>query len=411
MSFLETPIILAQNILFNSELSANSVFSHEIERLRDGYQHTWWQAPSTGLQDIVLEAENKIINPDFEVNTSPWTELAAGGAGTFARNTVSPLFGDADALLTVVTANPTSQLYLIYNLKSLDMIEGRTYRIQFAAKVQDASSKTIRFGFLTEGFIQDPDLYLDNASVSTSAIGLHADFVAPKTQSVYPFIRALESQTLQLDEFNANEVRDIDTLMVSGGHTMRLGTFQVQNRAIPAAFGGGWANVTTPILWKNDHPVYIPFTGSKALSWRLRITVWLFSPHTPVAQIPILYLGKRWELDDINFVSSYDDQQRNRFENRIVGEKGTEFNNLKYNQRVVKATLSPIVDAGYDNLDRFFEDTVNGSRPFFYIRQPISQLDDILYIRMRRGENVPFQTAGIRTWALDAEEIAGERII
>lgn len=411
MSFDETPIILAQNILFNSELSGNSIPGHEVERLRDGYQHTWWEAPSTGVQDIILEVENKIINPDFEVDLVPWSDFAlGGGAGALTRNTVSPLFGDADALMTVTAADTGSQIYLISNFKPLDIIEGRTYRIQMAAKVQDASAKNIRFGFLNENFVQDSDLYLDT-SVATAAVGLHADFVAPFTQSVYPFVRAMEPQTLQLDEFNANEIRDIDTLIVSAGHTLRQASIQVFFRTIPAAFGGGWSIATPLTSWRSDLPVYIPFAGTKALSWRIRIQVFLFSPFTPTAQVPILYLGQRWELDGLNFVSSYDDRQRTRFENRIVGEKGTEFNNLKYNQRIVKATLSPMIDTNYDDLIRFFEDTENGSRPFFYIRQPVSQLNDILYLRQRKGELAPFQTAGVRTWALDAQEIVGERII
>lgn len=411
MALGEKAIILAQNLLNSAELSASSIPGHEVERMRDGFKHTWWEAPSTATQFIVLEKENLVINPDFEVDLPPWADFAfGGGVGTFTRNTSSPLFGDADGLMTVTTADSGTDIYLILNGKPLEMKAGRTYRIQFAAMVQDASSKNIRFGFVDEDLAEDAALF-DTQPVGTVATGLHADFVATKDQCVYPYVRALEPQTLQLDEFNANEVRDVDTLIIGAGHTMRQANITVERRDIPSALPGGWITVLSLAKWKSDLPVYLTFTPSKALSWRVTILVDTLFPFTPVAQIPILFLGKRWELDNMNFVSSYDPNQNNRQENRFVGEKGMQFDTLKFNQRVIKATLAPFVGSDYDDLRQFFEDTENGARPFFFIRFPVTDLADILYIRLRRGENAPFLSAGIRTWALDAEEIIGDRVI
>lgn len=411
MALGEKAIILAQNLLNNAELSASSIPGHESERMRDGFKHTWWEAPSTATQDIVLEKENLVINPDFEVDLPPWADFSGGGgAGTFTRNTSSPLFGNADGLMTVTVADSSSDIYLISNGKPLMMKTGRTYRIQFAAIVQDASGKNIRFGFIDEDLAEDVNLFAA-ATVGTAGAGLHADFVATKDQCVYPYVRALEPQTLQLDEFNANEVRDVDTLIIGAGHTMRQARITIERRDIPSAFGGGWITVASLIKWKSDLPVYITFTPSKALSWRVRVLVDTLFPFTPVAQIPILFLGKRWELNNMNFVSSYDPNQNNRQENRFVGEKGVQFDTLKFNQRIIKATLAPFVGSDYDDLRQFFEDTENGIRPFFFIRLPVTNLADILYMRLRRGENAPFLSAGIRTWALNAEEIVGDRII
>lgn len=411
MALGEKAIILAQNLLVNAELSANSVLGHEVERMRDGFKHTWWEAPSTATQFIVLEKENLIINPDFEVDLPPWADFAFGAAaGTFTRNTSSPLFGGADGLMTVTTADNGSNIYGILNSKPLMMKTGKTYRIQFAAAVQDVSAKEIRFGFVDEDRLEDSSLY-EESSVGTSAVGLHADFVATKDQCAYPYIRTLEPQTLQIDEFNANEVRDVDTLIISAGHTMRQARISVERRDIPSAFGGGWITVLNLERWKSDLPVYMTFTPSKALSWRISILVDLIFPFTPVAQIPILYLGKRWELNNMNFVSSYDPNQNDRQENRFIGEKGMQFDTLKFNQRKIKATLSPFLGSDYDDLRQFFKDTDNGIRPFFFIRYPDTDLADILYLRLRRGENAPFIQSAIRNWALDAEEIIGDRII
>lgn len=413
MALGEKAIVLAQNLLDNAALTANSIPAHEPERMRDGFKHTWWEAPATSIQDIVIEVENKIVNPDFEVDIVGWQDtVSGGGAGTFARNTTSPLFGDADGLATVTVANASTQVFLIFSFNMIFMEAGKTYRIQLAAKVDDASSKDIRLGFLAEDLTEDANLY-DVKSIATTSGGHHADFTALQDQWVFPYIRALEPMTLHIDEFGSNEARDADTLIISKGHTMKQATIEVQTKDIPVAFSGGWGTVFGPSKWNNDDPVYLTWTGARALSWRVRVTVFASYAFTPAAQIPTMAIGKRWELNNVNFVSSYDPNESIRAENTFVSEKGIKYNTLKSNQRRIRATISPFIDRGpeHDKLREFFQDTENGFKPFFFVRFPQTELRDILYLRLKRGESIPFQSAGIRTWAMDAEEIVGDRVL
>ena len=62
--------ILAHNVLNGATFqTTNELAGHELDRMADGYRHTWWQAPSTAIQLIEFRCANLIFNYGFENNS------------------------------------------------------------------------------------------------------------------------------------------------------------------------------------------------------------------------------------------------------------------------------------------------------------------------------------------------------
>lgn len=403
----EFPIILTHNVLDGAELTADDIPAHEIDYLRDGHRHTWWQAPATTLQNITARAANSVVNPDFEIDDSGWNFIASGGgAGSFARNTTAPIVGNGDALLIATTANDTGQLVAVFQFEPIFMKANRTYRIMIRALVQDGVQKNIRLGFLQADLTEDASCY-DVIAVQTTDNGHHVDITPTDDGWFHPYIRALEPQTLQFDDVVVGEVRNVDTLIIDAGHNLILAGIDVDYRPNEKV---GWSNVANPSTtqWQTKGPVYITFDGQMALSWRVNITVWPLYAGVEVAKVPLLYLGKRWTLPH-HFSGSFDPQQKERFDDMTVGDRGVAQRSLKWNARRFKASLSAIDDTNNLDLDKFFEDTDNGAKPFFFAWKPDSNINDILCMRLEGAKNVPYQNGAQRRWEPDFIELAGRR--
>ena len=163
-------------MLDGAELSGNEVTGHELERMRDGHRHTWWQAPGTVRQDIIIRAKNILSNEDFENGVDGWTLYTAGsGAGTFAANTSGPIDGNGDALLTATTANSTTNVVIALYVSLVFLKANRSYRFMFRAMVQDGAQKTIRFGFLKDDLTEDANFYEDTEYAGTTDGGHYVD--------------------------------------------------------------------------------------------------------------------------------------------------------------------------------------------------------------------------------------------
>lgn len=405
----EFPVILSHNVLDGGRLTGNSVNGHQLERMRDGHRHTWWQAPGTSIQRIEIRAKNSVVNPDFEIDTSGWVFIfVGGGAGTFARNTTDPLVGAADALLTVTTADASSDIVAVAQVDPIFMRANRTYRIMIRAIVQDVSQKNIRLGFLKEGLIEDAAFYSVVAAQTTDS-GHHVDITPTADGWFHPYIRALEPQTLQFDDVIAGEMREIDTLIIDRGHTLSLGSIDVDFRNNEKI---GYSNVSNASFsqWTNKAPIYLTFDSEQALSWRVNITVFTPYPLIEVAKVPVMYLGERWTLPH-HFSGSFDPDREERFDDLTIGDRGVAQRSLKYNQRRFVASLAAIDATNYLDVEKFFEDTDNATKPFFFAWKPESNINDILYMRLNGSRIVPYQNGAQRLWNFDAEELAGARII
>lgn len=401
--------ILAHNVLDGATIIANSASGYEPEKMRDGHRHTWWQAPSTATQFIKIVCANLLDNGDFETNLDGWDDLATGGgAGTFARNTSSPLIGNADALCTVTTANDSSSIYLIYVFKPFLARANRTYRMMFRASHQGAGSKYVRFGFVKDGAIEDSDYYSVPTGILTTGSNCKIDVTPTSDIWLRPYIRFLEAQTTQIDEVYVNEVRAVDTIIIDAGHTLAMGNIQVWYSAGPAPMG--WTEALSITTWNDDAPVYITFTGVKALRWRIRLAVTAYYGSPPAIKIPQLYLGKRWTMPHY-FSGRFDPHEQKRFDNVFTGQRGIVQRTLKYNQRIFRASMSHMSSSDYENAKMFFEDTDNGLKPFFFVYQPTSDLNDVMFMRLKGARKLPYQGGTLRNWGFDAEEVVGRRVI
>ncbi len=396
-------------MLDGAELSGNEVAGHELERMRDGHRHSWWQAPGTVKQDIIIRAKNLITNENFELGVDGWPLYTSGsGAGTFAHNTSGPIDGAGDALLTATTADSSSNMVAAVHVKPIFLKADRTYRFMFRAMVQDASQKQIRFGFLKDDLSEDASFYSD-VNAQTSSQGHYID-VAPTSDGWYlPYIRALEAQTLQFDCAVVGEVRDIDTLIIDAGHSLVLSTIDIDYSNTEQL---SWVNVASPseTRWDNSGPVYITFTGVKSLVWRVSISVYPLYSAVDVAKVPLMYLGERWTMPH-HFSGSFDPDERNRIDRLSKGDRGIAQRSIKYNQRVFRARMSHLSSNDYTDVEKFFEDTDNGSKPFFFAWQPSTKINDVLCMRLRGSRNVPYMNGALREWQFEAEELAGKREI
>lgn len=405
----EFPIIMSQNILDGAKITGNEITGHELERMRDGHRHTWWQAPGTSAQFVEIRAKNLITNSDFEIDLAGWVRYFGGaGAGTFTRNTTAPIEGVADGLVTATTADASADIMGALYFQPFFFRAGRTYRIMFRALQDGPGVKQIRFGFLKEGFVEDA-LFYKSENANTTDTGHYFD-AAPTVDGWFqPFIRCLEPQALQFDEVVVGEVRENDTLIIDGGHTLFLAGIDIDYRNTETAI---WSNVAGPsfVSWPNKAPVFITFTGVKALAWRVKFSVFTLNPDIDVAKAPLMFIGKRWTLPH-HFSGSFDPDQEDRFEDFTKGDRGIAQRSLKYNQRVFRAAFSHINATHYLDVEKFFEDTDNGTKPFFFAWQPTTKPHDILCMRLRRSREVPFRNGALRDWNFEAEELAGRREI
>lgn len=400
---------MSQNILDGAKLTGDEITGHEVERMRDGHRHTWWQAPGTGVQTIEIRAKNLITNSDFEIDLAGWMKyIDGGGVGTFTRNTVAPIEGVADALITATTADDSTDILGALYFQPFFFRAGRTYRMMFRALQDGPGVKAIRFGFLKENLVEDADFYkAESANVTDT--GHYVDVTPTADGWFHPFIRCLVPMLLQVDEVVVNEVRENDTLVIDAGHSLVLATVDIDYRPTETL---PWVNVSSPSIedWPNKAPVFITFTGVRALSWRVRFIVFIINPDIDVAKVPLMYIGKRWTLPH-HFSGSFDPDQEDRFEDFTKGDRGVTQRSLKYNQRVFRASFSHINATHYLDVEKFFEDTDNGIKPFFFSWQPTTKPNDVLCMRLRRSREVPYRNGALRDWNFEAEELAGRREI
>lgn len=404
----ENPIMLAHNVLDGASLSGNYVAGNELERMRDGNRHTWWEAPSTALQDVILRSKNLITNFGFEIDLDGWGDVATGGgAGTITRNTTAPINGDADLLVDATAANNGANLYIVFHFRPFFFRAGHTYRMMLMADTQEVAQKLFRFGFICEGLTEDPDCY-DEQHAQVSATGHYVD-VTPETDGWYHvYIRMLEIAATQFDDIVVNEVRDVDTLIVDVGHTLHLCTIAIDYRNTESA---AWTVAKAGAAWNCVGPVYLTFTGRKALSWRIRFIATILYADVPVVKVPLLYLGKRWEIDR-NRAKFYDPHEEARFDYSVIGDRGIQHRVHRYNQRRYRTILLPFSIEDYTEIEDFFIDTENGLKPFFFIPRPTTNISDILVMRMTKGRNAPYFAPNLqRQWDFDIEEVLGARMI
>lgn len=399
--------ILSHNVLDGAIYTGDEVEGHELDRLADGYRHTWWEAPNLGGQEIILRVKNLIYNPGFEVDTSRWLAyVIGGGVGTITRNTTSPLSGIADVDLTATVADAGAAIVCITAFPMIFMRANRTYRMMFLSKASGAN-KNIRFGFLKEDFSEDSDFYSDAIAQNGIKVGHYKD-VTPTSDGWYrPFCRIKEAGTVYLDDFVSNEIRDVNTIIIDIGHTLQDAIMQVLYRNTEHT---GWIAATAPALWYNEQPLYWTFTGVKALSWKITINQPLFYPDVQVAKIPLLYLGKRWEMPH-QFIGAFDPYASRRVTDMIISERGIVQDTLNYHQRTFKAALPYLTPVEYKELELFYEDTNNGLKPFFFIWKPTSFAWDIIPIKIKGNRLSPYSWYNSRSWTLNAEELIGARKI
>ena len=402
----EYPIILAHNVLDGAVLTGNDITDHELERLRDGHRHTWWESPSTAAQTIVIKCANLLENGDFEIDASGWQELeAGGGAGAFTRNTTTPLEGVGDMQVVVTTADSNTLVYMVVAPgRPIFMRAGRTYRFSFQA-ISTLASRQIWFGFVDEDFTENA-AYRTSGVVDTAAGEYFFDYT-PAADGVYhPYIRFRHVSTFNIDEMVCNEVRDVDTLIIDGGHTLRYASIAVQYSVAGLGAGGTVAYPTT--FHYKDEPLYITFAGVKALHWKVIITITPNITGAPVAKVPAMYLGKRWTLPH-HFSGSFDPHRNDRFDDEIKSDMGIMLRMHKYNQRMFSASMSHLSTTDYENVKHFFEDTLNGARPFFFIWQPTTDPTDAPFLRLKGSRDIPYQGGALRSWGFEAEEVVGQR--
>lgn len=402
----EFPVILSHNVLDDALITGSDIVGHELKRMRDGHRHTWWQAPGTGLQAIDIRPRNLADNSNFDIDLHGWVALGAGVA-TFEHNTTAPIVGDGDALLTATTADASANVVVATQIQPIFMAANTTYRIMIRALVQDAAPKNIRLGFLEEGLTEDAAFY-DVVQIQTTDNGHHVDITPTADAWFHPYIRAIEPQTLQFDDVVVGEVRDVDTLIIDAGHTLLLATISIRHRdneKITYSVVGSPSSTQ----WTNNSPIYITFDPVKSLSWKIQITAFPI-PQIPVAKIPLMYLGKRWTLPH-HFSGSFDPDQKERFDDMTIGDRGVAQRSLKYNQRKFVASLAAIDQTTNLDVQKFFDDTDNAAKPFFFIWKPETNLKDILCMRLETSKNVPYQNGAQRRWEFDALELAGRREI
>lgn len=403
---IQTPIILAHNVLDGALLTGNETPGHELYRLCDGLRHTWWQAPSTAMQDIDVRVKNMILNSDFENDLRGWALFTSGGAsGEFLRNETSPISGRADAVMNAVDADDGEAVFMVFQYEPFFFKGGRTYRMMFRAKAQTAT-KQIRFGFLDNTFVESENSYKSDF-VYQAGSGHYFDFTPASDGWYRVYVRLMESGTIQLDEVVVGEARSVNTLIIDRGHTLSMASIGVFYRNHE---NGGWGVAKQVETWLSPAPVFIEFEPVKALSWRIRIAVWTACPEIPPASAQILYLGERWTLPR-NFSGAFDPHRIERIEEKYESDCGINIRRLKYAKGVFRATLSNLGDADYENVSRFFEDTNNGIKPFFFIFRPLDCPTDVQLMRLTSSCNVPYEGGARRSWSLEAEEVTGGRTI
>lgn len=403
----EYPIILSHNVLDGATfISGNEVTGHELEHMRDGNRHTWWEAPSTAAQTFILRAKNLILNSDFETDVNKWYCFLAGSAvGTIAANTTLPIDGVGDLLATATDVDASTKIMFVLAERPIFMKSGRTYRMSIVG-LAHGLVRLVHVGFLTSVWDEDAAQYTA-ANLATSASGLYHDYTPISDGWYYPYIRFIENDVYQIDQVVCNEVRSIDTLIIDSGHTLRGAIINIMYRTYES---GNWINVTTQ-GWSVDAPIYLSFTGTKALNWKIDITVLTSIPDISVAKVPLFYLGKRWTLPHY-FRGMFDPHAEIVNEDVVTGERGISQHIYKFNQRVFEATLSHLSSADYENIKWFMEDTDCGNKPFFFIWQPTSNLNDILCLRLKKPErSVPYMSGNLRQWQFTAMEVVGKRIL
>ena len=89
--------------------------------------------------------------------------------------------------------------------------------------------------------------------------------------------------------------------------------------------------------------------------------------------------------------------------------RGITQNTLKYEQRIFKATLAHLSESDYKCVERFFEDTDNGLKPFFLLHRPSSEPEDAAFLRLVGSRNAPYSGGALRNWGFEAEEVVGAR--
>ncbi len=221
-------------------------------------------------------------------------------------------------------------------------------------------------------------------------------------------VRFIENGTIYLADFVFNELRSVDTLIIDGGHSMRLAIIGVGYRDTENE--DSWSVATADALWTTDAPVYKTFTAKQALSWRIKIGVFTTYADVPVAKIPLLYLGERWTMPHY-FSGYFDPHKEDRIEDIVTSERGIMQYTKKYNQRIFGATMSHLSSTDYENIKYFFADTSNGAKPFFFLWQPSTDPSDMLYLKLNSARDVPYSGGTLRSWAFEAKEVIGKRLV
>ena len=405
---IEYPIILAHNLLDGATLSSDApiVPGHELERMRDGYRHTCWEAPNLDNQTIYIKSPSIIDNPDFVVDLSGWI---VAGDGAISRNTDNPLEGNADMQANVNTADDGDNPFYIVNTRPIYLESTKKYTFTIQVGGGGANTDRLRIGFMKVDTLEEVEDNYTEFALTTypePKSAEHANWYPTTTGWYFVYIRILQPGTYYLNSIIVNRARGIDTVIIDAGHTLRFCHLNIDMYDV---FPGGGSNYDGII--SGDGPVLIFFDNPSGMPMRCRIQIgtnpgW----NNMLPSIPIMCIGQRWTMPH-HFSGDFDPHAEERNEEVSIGERGITQRFLKFNQRVFRADMKYLTAADYENVKDFFMDTENGLKPFYFAWKPTSDPTDILYMRLRGNREVPYYGGTLRNWSFEAEEVAGTRRI
>jgi len=423
------PAILSHNLLHNAQITADSEETgYEAWRLKDGKLHTYWKAETAATHEIIIKTKNMINNNDFEIDLTDWALYESGGGfGTLTRNTVAPIQGDGDAKLDATTANNTNQIVMMISKTSYRLKAGRTYRFSFVARGGAVNSK-IQYGYaIIDDLLGLPEIYASESKIDLGVAATEITgpiFTPEENIDCHIFFRALEINTFWIDEIHLSEVRYNDTLVFPKGHNLlgyQMSLFYADTTSNSASF----SPIFTKRIYSNESIYYIYSKTFYAPVYKIifqrGIALGMYS-NLP-QEIPLIYWGKRWELDrdTYKFIDNFDSEFENRMETKVTSDQGLFHYTHRGNQKRFIRNIMPFGDDEYENVIKFFEDTENGMIPFGLSLRPCNEsieanTDLITYgntylMRLVGGRNVPYFDVGKRNWPFEAEEILGTRYI
>jgi hypothetical protein len=409
----EVPVILAHDIFKNCSIESSAEDSdHPARYAVDGMPFSWWKGTSTANHHLTAVMANMVDNPGWEINVDGWGLVESGsGAGTYTRNTTTPIQGDGDGKLVVTTANDSSNIVMLTSYKIYRLKADRTYRLSFAAKSADAS-KNLRFGFCSPAFAENSDYY-DFLACGTTIQDDHIDYTPSADGDYRIYFRALTTTTFYIDCVHLAEMPDMDTVIFFKGHTLQNYKYRITkwNSIYDDETALTWINWTN--IFTRD-AVYDPNGNTSAgyktgPRWRIEVQPVYSGADVAYPSIPMMMLGKKWTLPR-NFSGNFDPFGVTNKTKVNIGDKGVESIVKQYSQGVFDGTLGNINPTDYTDIEKFMDYTDDGMRYFGFVWRPTTDDHDVRLMRLAKSSrNVPYRGGYIREWPFNAVELTGNR--